>query len=133
MLRKVKNSATTGNPVTGRLSVIVSAVVLLGGCIGIVPSVAAEDCWTDVTVSEPCGPKDWIQLQFKNSCTGGPHSVQVCVRWLTGPNAGVLNRLGSYANGGEVAVVTPGMCVGKIRYNYNRDGSTPDCPDDSTP
>lgn len=109
---------------------ILVAVAFIVSCSGFARPAAAEDCWTDVTVNQPCGPNDWIQLQFKNTCTD-QQSVQVCIRWLTGPNAGTLNRLGAYADGGQVGVVTPGMCVGKIRYTFNRDGSTPTCPDNS--
>lgn len=87
----------------------------------------AQECWEDVTTSGCESDSDQHQLQFRNSCADG--TVNVCVKWTSGNNAGIINRLAGYAASGEVATITPGMCQnGDIQYTYNTDGSVPDCP-----
>lgn len=89
---------------------------------------AAQNCWVDVTTHEACKPTEYMSLQFKNICGGGQRTINTCVKWTSGPNSGVVNRLGAYASGGQVAVINPGLCNGSLRYTWRRDGSVPNCP-----
>ena len=92
------------------------------------PAAAQQTCWTDVTPSE-CSSGGWYVLQFKNGCSGGEQTVNVCVKWTSGASNGVVTRLFSFANGGGVAELHPGLCEnGAISYNFRYDGSAPDCP-----
>jgi hypothetical protein len=88
----------------------------------------AENCWTDVTPKD-CVSGGWHVLQFKNGCGGGEKTINVCLKWTSGVEAGVVTRLAGFANGGGTAELHPGLCDnGVISYNYQYDGSVPDCP-----
>jgi len=112
------------------------SVLVLISCSAITSSVFAAqplgtppNCWTDVTVYQPCAPGIFHKLQFKNNCPGGQRYIQVAVKWITGNNAGQITGYGGNAIGGQVAEITPGLCsVGDIRYTYNSDGTTPNNP-----
>jgi len=88
----------------------------------------AVDCWSDATVSG-CESGGWHLLQFKNGCEGGTRMINVCVKWTSGPSAGVVNSFANSAEGGGVAEIRPGMCDnGAISYTWRRDGAVPTCP-----
>jgi len=92
------------------------------------PVSAQQSCWTDVTPNE-CPSGGWHVLQFKNGCSGGEQTVNVCVKWTSGASSGVVTRLFSFANGGGVAELHPGPCEnGGLTYNFRYDGGLPDCP-----
>jgi hypothetical protein len=92
------------------------------------PALAQQNCWTDVTPSN-CQSGGWHVLQFKNGCTGGEKTINVCLKWTSGVSAGVVARFASFANGGGTAEVHPGLCDnGALSYNYQYDGGVPDCP-----
>ena len=92
------------------------------------PALAQQNCWTDVTPSN-CQSGGWHVLQFKNGCSGGEKSIDVCLRWTSGPSSGVVTRFASFANGGGTAEIHPGPCDnGALSYNYKYDGGVPDCP-----
>ena len=107
----------------GRLWLVVAAAAIAG------PAVAQQNnCWTDATPNE-CPNEGWHVLRFKNGCSGGERTVNVCVKWTSGVSNGVVTRLFGFANGGGVAEIYPGLCDnGAISYNWQYDGSTPDCP-----
>jgi hypothetical protein len=124
MMRLIENRGTVMSwPVRS----LVASVALLTGTLA--PAAKAEDCWSNVSGSSGCRAGDWHRLQFKNNCAGGQRTINICVLWTTGPNAGQRNRYGAYATGGQVAVITPGLCQnGSLRYHWRRDGNPPDCP-----
>ncbi len=108
-----------------RLRLAAASALLLAAAS---PALADPNCWTDVTPKE-CVDGGWHLLQFKNGCGGGEKSINVCVRWTSGVSAGVVMRLGSFANGGGTAELHPGLCDnGVISYNWQYDDSVPDCP-----
>ncbi|HUZ34590.1 MAG TPA: hypothetical protein VMV19_21175 [Xanthobacteraceae bacterium] len=110
-----------------RLILLVAGASLAFAAV-VVPA-AAQNCWTDVTVPQSCAPGVFHLLQFKNNCAGGQRTVNTCVKWITGTSAGLVNRLGGSAAGGQVATITPGLCTaGDIRYTYRADGAPPACP-----
>src|SRR5712691_4716588 len=77
---------------------------------------AAQQCWTDAT-THGCTSGDWHRLQFRNNCSGGERTVNVCVKWTSGRSSGVVNRLAASAAGGKVAEITPGLCAnGNMSY-----------------
>ena len=76
-----------------------------------------------------CPNGGWHVLQFKNGCTGGEKTVNVCVKWTSGASNGLVARMFSFSNGGGVAELHPGLCEnGAISYNWRNDGEVPDCP-----
>jgi len=92
------------------------------------PALAQQNCWTDTTSSE-CPSGGWHVLQFKNGCSGGERTVNVCVKWTSGVSNGLVARFFSFASGGGLAEVHPGLCDnGAISYNWRNDGDAPDCP-----
>ena len=89
---------------------------------------ADPNCWTDVTPNE-CPNGGWHVLQFKNGCSGGEKSINLCLKWTSGTSSGVVTRFASFANGGGVAEFHPGPCEnGGVSYNWRYDGGVPDCP-----
>ena len=102
-----------------------SAVVLMAGAA----PAWAQNCWTDVT-THGCANGGWHLLQFRNNCAGEARTMNVCVKWTSGPSAGVINRLASLPiGGGGVAQIQPGMCAnGDLAYNWRSSGLVPDCP-----
>jgi hypothetical protein len=91
-------------------------------------ALAQENCWIDVTPNE-CPDGGWHVLKFKNGCSGGEKSVNVCLRWTSGVSSGVVTRFASFANGGGIAEFHPGPCEnGAVSYNFRYDGGSPDCP-----
>jgi len=87
-----------------------------------------QNCWTDVTPNE-CPTGGWHVLQFKNGCSGGERTINVCVKWTSGASQGLVARFFSFANGGGTAELHPGLCEnGGISYNYLYNGDSPDCP-----
>jgi hypothetical protein len=108
----------------GRLWLAASALLVAAAS----PVLADPNCWTDVSPNE-CPDGGWHVLQFKNGCSGGEKSIDVCLRWTSGPSSGVVTRFASFANGGGIAEFHPGPCDnGVISYNYQYDGGSPDCP-----
>lgn len=108
---------------------IVAASTLWMVMAALVTPAAAQNCWTDVTTHGCTSGNTWHILQFRNNCSGGQRTVNVCVKWTSGSAAGRVNRFGAYANGGQVAEVNPGLCsMGGLRYTYKYDGSVPNCP-----
>ena len=92
------------------------------------PASAQQNCWTDATPND-CPNGGWHVLQFKNGCTGGEKTVNVCVKWTSGASNGLVARMFSFSNGGGVAELHPGLCEnGAISYNWRNDGEVPDCP-----
>jgi hypothetical protein len=55
------------------------------------PASAQQNCWTDATPNE-CPNGGWHVLQFKNGCTGGEKTVNVCVKWTSGASNGLVAR-----------------------------------------
>jgi hypothetical protein len=103
-------------------------LVALCSAMSVVPS-TAQNCWADVSTHSGCRPGDAHRLQFRNNCAGGQRTVNVCVLWTTGSSSGQTNRHGAYATGGQVALITPGLCQnGDFRYTWRADGSPPACP-----
>ena len=92
------------------------------------PAVADPNCWTDVTPNE-CPNGGWHVLQFKNGCSGGEKSINLCLKWTSGTSSGVVTRFASFANDGAIAEFHPGPCGnGGVSYNWRYDGGVPDCP-----
>ncbi len=105
---------------------LAAASVLLAAAAS--PAAADPNCWTDVTPKE-CPNGGWHVLQFKNGCGGGEKTIAICVRWTSGASMGVVTRFASFANGGGTAEFHPGLCDnGAISYNWQYDGSAPNCP-----
>jgi hypothetical protein len=91
-------------------------------------ALADPNCWTDATTSD-CPSGGWHVLQFKNGCSGGEKTINVCVKWTSGTSNGLVARFFSFANGGAMAEFHPGLCEnGGISYNWQYDGSVPNCP-----
>jgi hypothetical protein len=88
----------------------------------------AQNCWEDVTARPSC-VAGWHVLQFRNVCDGSNRAINVCVKWTSGPNAGLVNSLAGSAPGGQVATIPPGLCSnGNLRYTFRADGNIPACP-----
>ena len=51
------------------------------------PALAEPNCWTDVTPNE-CPNGGWHVLQFKNSCSGGEKTINLCLKWTSGDVVG---------------------------------------------
>ena len=111
-----------------RLDFISTAAVTLATLISASGAAFAQTCWTDVSAASCTGREGqyFHVLQFKNNCSGGQRSIDVCVRWTGGPNTGVQYFTG-LARGGDIAFVTPGVCKTRFRYNWNPDGSRTSC------
>ena len=53
------------------------------------PALAQQNCWTDVTPNN-CQSGGWHVLQFKNGCSGGEKTINVCLKWTSGVSSGVV-------------------------------------------
>jgi hypothetical protein len=87
----------------------------------------AQECWEDTTPAAcPVGTAQI--LKFKNSCPG-TKTVNICLKWTSGTQAGTVKRFKASAPKDKIAEINIGQCnSGQFNYMHNEDGSEPGCP-----
>jgi hypothetical protein len=87
----------------------------------------AQECWEDMTPAAcPVGTAQIIK--FKNSCAG-TKTVNICLKWTSGQQAGTVKRFRASATKDKIAEINVGPCnSGQFNYTHNEDGSEPSCP-----
>jgi hypothetical protein len=90
------------------------------------PALAGE-CWENVT-AEACPIGSEQRLAFRNRCVGAK-TVNVCLKWISGEQAGIVERLTAKAPKDHLAEIDLGACnSGQFTYTHRTDGAEPNCP-----